>query len=291
MKRICSFVLALLACLMLVLPASAVEQYQQITFTAGNGASLVFKEAVEQTHTVLISAQSWSSGGVSATNAPAARTDIRLLVLKQGCTVTRSGESAPLTVSFLTRSGEGYVESADRLTLHAVSFNADTLFSYPFVKADLCRIAMTDGTEIFLMPAGAAVLEAPPVAISYTVRRGDSLDMIAMNYYGAQGLGAALREANPEHFEATGGILEAGRALTLPTVLNGVPRLSEPLAKENELLYVVKPNDTLGAIAAKYYNGRSDLYNYIYQRNADRMKNPGILTIGMVLVLPVIPNA
>ncbi|MBR1659520.1 MAG: LysM peptidoglycan-binding domain-containing protein [Oscillospiraceae bacterium] len=257
-----------------------------LTVVDGSSA-ITFGEARLEDHTILLAHQFWYKGAAAAVTTVTERTDIKVIVVKPGSTVTRSASATPLTLSYVTRNGGEYLVCADQLTVYPASFGVDRLLAYPFATAEMCVMTLADGTEYLILSGAARITEAPAVPISYVVKSGETLDYIALNYYGADKLGEYLQKENPEHFNATNGILEAGRELILPVTLNGHPRLAEPLAQGNELIYVIKSGDTLASISQKFY-GRSDFSTYIYQRNADRIKNPGLITVGQVIVLPVV---
>ncbi len=309
MKKALIFGLMLALCLGLAAPASAAAattaqttaattpgttaSTAAITGTFGpvtvvdGGSAITFSEARLENHAIMVSHQFWYKDAAAVVNTVTERTNVNLIVVKPGSTVTRSASATPLNFSFATRTGTDYVVSADRITVYPSSFNVDRLLAYPFANAELCVMTLADGAEYYIISAAMRLQEAPAVPIAYTVKYGDTLDYIALNYYGVPNLGDELKKQNPEHFNATNNVLEAGRDLILPVSLAGYPRLSEPLATGNELIYVVKSGDTLASISMKFYN-RSDFSNYIFQRNKDRIRNPGLITVGQVIVLPVI---
>ena len=286
MKKTLSLILALALCAVLAIPAFAQDGYTTVSITDGT-TSIVFAQGKLLEKDIMLSRQSRSAETGETLTSEAARTTINLIVVRTGSTISRNATGGPISLSFLTRNGSSYILTQDKLELYANSIAADKLFAYPYANAELCRVTLADGKEYYLISGATALKEAPAIPISYTVQPGDNLDAIALNYYAAQGLGDALKAANKEHFEATGGILEAGRDLTLPVTLSGHARLSEPLAKEGETIYIVRSGDTLAGIAIKFY-GKAENYTYIYQRNSDRMKNAGSLQVGQALVIPVI---
>ena len=61
-----------------------------------------------------------------------------------------------------------------------------------------------------------------------------------------------------------------------------------PLPPESDntgKLYVVKPGDTLGGIAQKFY-GKASMEDVIFRANSKKLKNRNSLSIGMSLVIP-----
>ena len=285
MKKTFALILTLAMCLLMALPAFAQEGYTPLTISDGT-TSVVFNYGKQQEKTILLSRRIWSEEAKKMIDTTAVRTDISLIVVRTNSTVTRIANDQPVTISYLTRSGGEYVLLKDRLELYSDSISSDKLFSCPFASAELLLLTLSDGSEYYLISGATALKEAPPAPISYTVQPGDDEDRIALMYYGATGLGEALKAANPEHYEATGGILEAGRDLTLPVTLNGHTRLAEPFLKDGEQIHIVRSGDTLSGIALKYL-GDANRYQEIFERNKDTMKSIGNLMIGQVLVIPV----
>jgi hypothetical protein len=58
-----------------------------------------------------------------------------------------------------------------------------------------------------------------------------------------------------------------------------------PSKPKNETTYTVKDGDTLWAIAKKYY-GDGSKYTKIYEANKDKIKNPNLIYVGQVFVIP-----
>lgn len=286
MKKTFSLMLALALCVALAVPAFAVDTAGPVVVLDG-GSVITFSQATTANKDIMLSRQIWYAGSALPVYTDSVRTNVNLIVTAPGCTVTRSQSATPLNLAYLSRVNAGYVVLADRFVSYPTSFTSDQLFAGALGGAELCLLTLSDGTEYYIIASKTVLVEAPALPMSYIVQAGDTLDGIALNYYGVDRLGKYLQDANPEHFEATYGILEAGRALTLPTTLNGVARLSAPLAKGNEKVYVVKAGDNLASIAKRFY-GDAKYSNNIYLRNADRVKNPALIQIGQVLVLPEI---
>ncbi len=133
----------------------------------------------------------------------------------------------------------------------------------------------------------AAPAEIPEDALAYTVKEGDTLGFISVNYYGSNAKSAALYKANKAAFQATKGKLVPGMTLILPAAIGKTARIAAPAAGEGETLYTVKLGDTLGKIAAAEYGKVGD-YKAIFERNSDRLKNANTIYEGQVIVLPVI---
>ena len=132
-------------------------------------------------------------------------------------------------------------------------------------------------------PAAPARIErsaAPAAAGAYTVKKGDTYGMIALNNYGTYGVWSELYKANK------GAALTEGATLVLPEKLGNVARINAPVAVGGESLYTVKAGDTLGAVAQAIY-GDAMRYKAIFERNADRLANADTIYEGQVIVLPV----
>lgn len=159
----------------------------------------------------------------------------------------------------------------------------------------------------------------------YEVMPLDTLAAIAFAFYGDSTLAGALYKANElGHFLATGGILEANRALRIPAVLNGVARLdnrganseafypvtiasmriSDNIAyavngphfwigdyqaqnapnRMNQIIYIVREGDTLAKIAQTWYGNDST-----YIQAAIQAANTGrTCAAGTYMILPLV---
>lgn len=60
-----------------------------------------------------------------------------------------------------------------------------------------------------------------------------------------------------------------------------------PPALAEATIYEVKPGDTLGAIAQRFY-GRASLYPKIFEANKDILSNPDLIKVGQKLKIPKI---
>ena len=58
-----------------------------------------------------------------------------------------------------------------------------------------------------------------------------------------------------------------------------------PQAAGDATVYEVKPGDTLGAIAQRFY-GRASLYPKIFEANRDILTNPDLIKVGQKLKIP-----
>lgn len=125
----------------------------------------------------------------------------------------------------------------------------------------------------------------PDAPGTYTVKKGDTLGIITINFYGNNAQRNALYKANAEAFKKTGGKLTPGMVLTLPEKLGKAVLIAAPVVGEGETLYTVKAGDTLGAIAKTVY-GDVMQYKAIFERNSDRLTNANTIYEGQVIVLP-----
>lgn len=285
MKKIVWIVLAL--CLLgAALPVSAADAaYGPVVVTDGY-MNVVFSQAKTVPMTVMVARQNWVPESAVMTQTTAERKEIELIVTGADCLVTRTGGSGAMEFAFLTLNGSDYLVSADRMNLYSTSFNAQTLLSYPFLKADMALLTLNNGEEYYIVSENTPVAEAPPLPMSYAVQPGDTEETIALNYYGIDGLGEALKAANPEHYAASGGVLAAGGTLTLPTTLGGATLRKTPLLAAGESFYIIKSGDTLSGIALSCL-GDASAYARIIARNSDIIKDAStMLRVGTRLILP-----
>lgn len=66
------------------------------------------------------------------------------------------------------------------------------------------------------------------------------------------------------------------------------PPAAPPAASQKpaeEMIYEVKPGDTLGAIAQRFY-GKASLYPRIFEANKDILSNPDLIKVGQKLKIP-----
>lgn len=285
MKKTVSILLVL--CLFAAaLPVSAADaSYGPVVVTDGY-MNVSFSQAKTVTTTIMIARQNWVPESAVMTQTTAERKEIELIVVGADCLVTRTGGSGAMEFAFLTLNGSDYLVSADRMNLYSTSFNVQTLLSYPFLKAEIALLILNNGEEYYIVSENTPVTEAPPLPMSYTVQAGDTEELIALNYYGVDGLGEALKAANPEHYAASGGVLAAGGALTLPTTLGGATLRKTPLLAGGESFYTIKSGDTLSGIALKYL-GDASAYARIIARNSGIIKDAStMLRVGTRLILP-----
>ena len=159
-------------------------------------------------------------------------------------------------------------------------------------------------------------LDPPPVNSFlndsiYVVQDGDTLEGIALDWYGTIAVCGALRAYNVANYLAGNGSLKVGANFYLPEILCGygrLPALPDP-ATENIIyydanhilvslqhggftgkLYKVVKGDTLLSIIARYYPGHSAglLLKYVAKANAGRVMNVNKIWPGQTIILPVI---
>ncbi len=110
-------------------------------------------------------------------------------------------------------------------------------------------------------------------ALSYTVKKGDTVESIAKKYYGAQGKRNVIYNANKDVIPASRKI-GTGDKLVLPV----------PLCRT---VYTVKNGDTLKSIAKKYY-GKSSKWKKIRDANTGKVSDSGKVKAGRRLVIPAV---
>ena len=71
-----------------------------------------------------------------------------------------------------------------------------------------------------------------------------------------------------------------------PAAESYAPAAQEPAAADLGEVYVVKPKDTLYAIARAYYNGDHTKWRLIYDANRERISDPNVIYVGMKLIIP-----
>ena len=134
----------------------------------------------------------------------------------------------------------------------------------------------------------------------YRVQLGDTLQSIALNYYGKStaAITAAITNANiyrnPDgtlkHFAVTGGVLEADRDLVLPGVAAGVS-LRDPITRGSYVpydiagIYVVRSGDTLSSISQRFY-GSTVLAGVLRAVNRATVPANGAISVGQWLLIP-----
>lgn len=124
-------------------------------------------------------------------------------------------------------------------------------------------------TPSLKVKAGAKlVIPVPVVCMIYTVKKGDTLEEIALKYYGKSSKWEKIYKANKNKMKASKKV-KAGTSLFIPA-----------------MTYTVKKGDDVKSIAKKYYGAKSE-WRQIYDANRDIIPASKKLKTGVTLVLPV----
>jgi len=126
-------------------------------------------------------------------------------------------------------------------------------------------------------------------ARTYTVREGDTLSSIAIAVFGTERRWVDIAQANPT-IDPTR--LQVDQVIKLPgrQEIEAADRVTQP-APGLVVEYIIRPNDNLSSIAQQYY-GDPTRWRYIYNANRDKIGgNPDILTVGMKIEIPPVPDA
>lgn len=152
--------------------------------------------------------------------------------------------------------------------------------------ARVLHVTSDSGTAAPTPAAPAPAVPAKPAAAEvYTVKAGDTLAQLALNYYGSYKYHEELAKVNADVLKKNGYSLFVGMKLNLPEKLGEVSKLAAQKPAEGEKLYTVKMGDTLGTIAKAAY-GDSSMYKAIFEHNADRLKNADSIYEGQIIILP-----
>lgn len=104
-------------------------------------------------------------------------------------------------------------------------------------------------------------------------------------------------EGQAESMDVKGRVMaEFNRLVATENTLNRIrveqavasPPAAPPAASQKpaeEIIYEVKPGDTLGAIAQRFY-GKASLYPKIFEANRDILSNPDLIKVGQKLKIP-----
>lgn len=120
---------------------------------------------------------------------------------------------------------------------------------------------------------------------TYTVKEGDLLSTIAVEFYGDQAKWFDIAQANPTIDPKR---LQIGQVIVLPNLESEVREREEvqPPVPGKDANYTVRPGDNLSKIANKFY-GDSEKWDLIYARNRKLIgPRPNDLKVGMELVIP-----
>lgn len=128
------------------------------------------------------------------------------------------------------------------------------------------------------------VIPAPPPTTPYEVKRGDTMESIAAQWFGSRAKWVLIAYENPLVDPMK---LKAGITLRLPprgARVEGIP--TEELRRlTRSTKYVVVEGDSLWKIAARAY-GNGSLHTLIAEANRDVLGGGTDLQIGMELVIP-----
>ena len=118
-----------------------------------------------------------------------------------------------------------------------------------------------------------------PVYATYTVRSGDTMSSIAVQWFGDDRKWDLIAQANPLVDPLR---LQIGQQLRLPP--KDASRREGRVASASG--YTVRPGDTLSSIARRHY-GDEGLWRVIYEANRRSIgPNPDALQVGMTLTIP-----
>jgi nucleoid-associated protein YgaU len=101
-------------------------------------------------------------------------------------------------------------------------------------------------------------------------------------------------EGQADSMDVKGRVMaEFNRLVATENTLNRIrveqaPAPPSPVAPQKpaeETVYEVKPGDTLGAIAQRFY-GKASLYPKIFEANRDILSNPDLIKVGQKLKIP-----
>jgi len=139
---------------------------------------------------------------------------------------------------------------------------------------------LVPGETILTIP-GEGLIVVPEDSM-YTVKGGDTFQSIAQKFYGnsSETTVNKIFYANYAYFQKTGGILEAGVPILLPS--------SGLISPVQDVLYTVRSGDDLAKIALRYYRSEAQwARDRIYYANYSYFqKTGGVLELGAKIVIP-----
>jgi nucleoid-associated protein YgaU len=143
--------------------------------------------------------------------------------------------------------------------------------------------ATTTATPTATPPLGRDPLQYS----SYSVREGDTLSGIALDWYGDPDRWHLIAQANPTVDPLR---MRVGQVLRLPPRDQEASRTTQVPARrpagEREIIYIVQAGDTLSSIARMYYQDMAR-WRVIYDTNRRAIgSEPDRLTVGMRLIIP-----
>jgi nucleoid-associated protein YgaU len=137
---------------------------------------------------------------------------------------------------------------------------------------------------------------------SFSEKVNDAVDVLNKSDFGVTGLRARVDgkvvtlEGQAANMEAKGrAMLEFNKMVETENTINRIqvqeapapsklPGSGVPAAGEVQI-YEVKPGDTLGALAQRFY-GKASLYPKIFEANRDILDNPDLIKVGQKLRIP-----
>jgi len=134
---------------------------------------------------------------------------------------------------------------------------------------------------------------------SFSEKVQDAVDIINKSDLGVRDLRATVDgkvvtlEGQAANLDAKGRVmLEFNKMVSTENTVNKIqvqgPGLSIPgpaQTADQVTIYEVKPGDTLGAIAQRFY-GKASLYPKIFEANRDILTNPDLIKVGQKLKIP-----
>ena len=134
----------------------------------------------------------------------------------------------------------------------------------------------------FVVDPAPEFIETPPAITSvprkYTVRKGDTLESIAKEFYGDAGKWQLIQKANDNIHPRKLGV---GMVLIIPGV--SAETKPQPTTTVAGKTHTIVKGDSLWDIAQKYY-GDGNKYKLIMKAN--NISDPNALTVGQVLKIP-----
>lgn len=131
---------------------------------------------------------------------------------------------------------------------------------------------------------GDAAPAGPPPTVPYEVKKGDTMQKIAKQWFGDHDKWVLIAYENPLVDPLK---LKAGQTLRLPAKNAEVKDLpAETLAElTRHVDYVVGKNDTLSDIAKQFY-GKATLWQIIWDANRDVIPDPARMRAGITIKVP-----
>lgn len=212
----------------------------------------------------------------------------------------------PDLIASVNKSGSGMLLMgiSDGNVTFEIDDNGRYMQWYPVTSNDFIlddnQPASTEALQPAILPSESQEVETESISatptneipvqtnnsdIVYTVAKYDTLGVIALNYYGSYEASKQLYDVNKDVLKQNNNRLKEGIQLKLPTVLGNYSLIAPPQLTGNEKLYSVKAGDTLRKIAQNEY-GDSSLYQALFDRNTDRIKDVNHIYEGLIIVCP-----